>query len=56
MKEAQARTSRAIARIREYGIETYQSIRWLFADNEDELDELNNRVKRLEESILERDE
>lgn len=56
MKEAPARTSRAIARIREYGIGTFQGIYWLFADNGEELDELNNRVERLERRVSERGE
>jgi len=54
MKEALARTSRTLALIWEYGIQTYQGLCLLFADNESELDDRNNRVRRLERKVLDR--
>lgn len=56
MKEAPARTSRVIARIREYGIETYQGVYWLFKENETELDAINEKTRELERIVSDRKE
>lgn len=55
-EEALGRTSRVLARIRQYSIETYQAIRLLFTDRESELDDLNERVRELENRVSDRKE
>jgi hypothetical protein len=56
MREAPARTSRAIARMRKYSVQTYQAVCLLFKNSDTELDILNDRVREVEKRVSRRRE